>query len=148
MRVLLDTNVLISYPLPPASSSPPIAIVEAAFTGAHTLLLPAEVLDELTDRVMAKPYLAQRIELDDLSGFVEALAAVAEALPTIEQTIPAVSRDRQDDYLLAYAIVGQADYLVTGDRDLLSLGEIAGVTILAPAAFLTVLHSREEPGAG
>jgi predicted nucleic acid-binding protein len=43
--------------------------------------------------------------------------------------------------LLAYAVVGEADYLVTGDDDLLVLGEVAGVKIVTPRQFLTVLDS-------
>jgi predicted nucleic acid-binding protein len=50
-----------------------------------------------------------------------------------------VGRDVKDDYLLAYAVVGDADYLVTGDEDLLVVGKIGSVNITSPSAFLELL---------
>jgi len=52
--------------------------------------------------------------------------------------VPAASRDRKDDYLLAHAIAGRADYLVSGDADLLSVDRVGGVAIVNPAGFLRV----------
>jgi len=44
---------------------------------------------------------------------------------------------------LAYALVGEADYLITGDKDLLELqGQVAGLDILTPAQFIDVLASN------
>ncbi|HRO24267.1 MAG TPA: putative toxin-antitoxin system toxin component, PIN family, partial [Promineifilum sp.] len=69
------------------------------------------------------------------------LRTVAEEIPRIEQTIPAIARDAKDDYLLAYAVVEQADYLVTGDKDLLVLEEIARVKIVSTVAFADLLSA-------
>jgi predicted nucleic acid-binding protein len=61
-------------------------------------------------------------------------------VPRVESPIPAVTRDPKDDYLLAYALVGEADYLVTGDEDLLVLeGQISELEILTPRQFSQVL---------
>jgi predicted nucleic acid-binding protein len=57
---------------------------------------------------------------------------------------PEISRDPQDDYLLALAVVHEADYLVTRDRDLLDLGEVVGVKIVDPVTFLALLRSTTE----
>jgi len=46
---------------------------------------------------------------------------MSEEVPRIKSLIPAVTRDPKDDYLLAHALVGGADCLVTGDEDLLTL---------------------------
>lgn len=60
----------------------------------------------------------------------------------IEESIPAVTRDPKDDYLLAYALVGKADYLVTGDKDLLVLqAEIPDFEIVSPRQFSEILSS-------
>lgn len=48
-------------------------------------------------------------------------------------------RDPEDDYLLAYALVGKADYLVTGDRDLLVLGSVGKTKIVTAQQFLDEL---------
>jgi predicted nucleic acid-binding protein len=53
-----------------------------------------------------------------------------------------VTRDIKDDYLLAYALVGRADYLVTGGEDLLVLGDVEGVKIVRPAEFWRVIQER------
>lgn len=53
--------------------------------------------------------------------------------------IPRITRDLKDDYLLAYAVVGEADYLVTGDKDLLVLEKIGEVAIVSPADFAKLL---------
>ena len=49
----------------------------------------------------------------------------------------------QDDLVLAAAVSAGADYLVTGDRKLLSLGRYLGVTIVSPRTFLTLLEQGE-----
>jgi predicted nucleic acid-binding protein len=62
----------------------------------------------------------------------------------IEQTFPAVASDIKDDYLVAYAVVGEDDYLVTGDSDLLVLGEITGFKIVSTGAFAALLARLNE----
>lgn len=121
MRALLDTNVIISYLLTPHRESAPRIVLEAALDGVFTLLVADAILAELARRASTKPYLAQRITPDDLDRLIRALGTVAIRIPAITDAIPAVGRDPKDDYLLAYAVVGRADYLVTGDQDLLSL---------------------------
>ncbi|MBA3947808.1 MAG: PIN domain-containing protein, partial [Herpetosiphonaceae bacterium] len=57
MRVIFDTNILISYLLTPQGSSPINMIVEAAIVGIFTLLVSADLLEELKRRIATKPYL-------------------------------------------------------------------------------------------
>jgi hypothetical protein len=136
MRVLVDANVFIRYLLTPQRSSPSAAIVRAAILGDFTLLLPEALMQELVARASAKPYLAQRIQAADLAELAGILESVAEIVPRITQPIPAVTRDPKDDYLIAHALVGRADYLVTGDADLLALDEVGGTKIVTPRAFV------------
>ena len=140
MRALLDTNIYVSYLLTPEQSGPIVQIVHAAVLGQFTLLLPQALLEELAAKVEGKPYLAQRIKPQELSELADTLQELAETIPTITDEIPAVTRDPKDDYLLAYALVGQADYLVTGDEDLLVLKRVDTVAILTPREFAKVLR--------
>ena len=52
-------------------------------------------------------------------------------------------RDPDDDKLLETALTGEADCLVTGDRDLLVMAPFHGIPILTPAAFLTATRTGE-----
>lgn len=140
MRVLIDTNVLVSYLVQPGREGAVGTVIHAALEGQFTLLMPQALLNELIVTVRGKPRLTKRIPLEELETFVALLAQSGEGVATIAEPIPAATRDRNDDYLLAYALLGAADYLVTGDRDLLILNEqIAGLTILTPAQFATLL---------
>lgn len=139
MRVLVDANVFISYLLGPQRPSPSAAIVRAAILGDFTLLLPGALMQELITRASAKPYLAQRIAAAELAQLARILESVAEIVSSITQPIPAVTRDPKDDYLIAYALVGRADYLVTGDADLLALEQVGDVKIVTPRTFVQKL---------
>lgn len=56
--------------------------------------------------------------------------------------VTALTRDPKDDYLLAYALVGQADYLVTGDHDLLALQHVGDTQIVTTSEFWEILKGR------
>lgn len=139
-RVLIDTNVLISYLLQPDASGAVQAILRAFLGERFTLLVPGALLKELLVTVRGKHRLAERIHPEDLAAFIAILEAFGEGVGKISEPIPKVTRDPKDDYLLAYALVGEADYLITGDKDLLELqGQIAGLDILTPAQFIDAL---------
>ena len=138
MRVLLDANIFISYLLNPDKEGAIRKIIHAAVLGDFTLLLPEALLDEFVSKIPQKPYLADRISAAELGTLVEILKAVGEIIPIIKEEIPAVTRDPKDDYLLAYAVVGEADYLVTGDEDLLILQQAGEVKIVNPRHFAKI----------
>ncbi len=140
MRVLIDSNVFISYLLTPHHAGSIQTIMAALSANAFTLLLPEALLEEIVVTVKRKPHLAKRIPPRKLQAFVNILQGFGETIPRIKDPIPAVVRDPKDDYLLAYAMVGQADYLVSGDKDLLLLqGAIEGMDFLDPPQFAALL---------
>ena len=118
MRVVLDTNILISSLL--IASGPPAGIYRAWQEGYFTLLTCTEQLDELR-ATLHKPALAERIKPYKTGRLVNQLKKLAEEigpLPKVER-----SSDPSDDFLLALSEAGKADYLVTGDKSgLLALG--------------------------
>ena len=140
MRAFLDTNIFISYLLGAGANSAVARVVEAGVLGDYTLLVSKSLLAELSEAVKRKPYLAQRITAEDLTIFIELILQVAEATPEIYDPIPAVVRDAKDDYILAHALLARADYLVTGDNDLLVLKRVDTMEILTPAAFAAKLE--------
>ncbi len=111
MRVVLDTNVLVSALMAPAGN--PAAIYTAWQDGRFTLLTCAEQLDELR-ATLQKPAVAERIKPHKAGRLVNELKNFAEMtgpLPRVER-----SPDPGDDFLLALSEVGHADYLVAGDK--------------------------------
>ena len=135
-KVVLDTNVLLSGIAYPASI--PGTILSAWRAGSIDLLLSAYILEELR-RVL--PRLAHRhglsgAEIDDL---VDALAIQAEIIEPESSNNPRL-RDAADepvlDTLLAALTISEADYLITGDKDLLAVAE--RFPILTPAQFWSI----------
>ncbi|MBX7252733.1 MAG: putative toxin-antitoxin system toxin component, PIN family [Candidatus Promineofilum sp.] len=140
MRALIDTNVLVSYLLNPYDEGAVRTIIDAFLDGRFLLLVPQRLIDEFRTTIINKPRLAKRITLADLEDLAEILIEYGELIEEIREQIPQVARDPKDDYLLAYATVGGADYLVTGDKDLLVLNDqIQGLAILTPAQFAALL---------
>ncbi len=132
MRVVLDTNVLVSALL--LESSLPAQLV-AQCRRRHFVLLSATLqLDELR-RVTRYPKIRARINAVDAGRLVNDLRKIAvmvEDLPEVD-----VSRDPFDNYLLALASGGGADYLVTGDKpDLLAIGHHDGTKIVSVRDFI------------
>lgn len=138
LRVILDTNLLISYLLDPARASPSQRVVEAAVTGEVVPLLTPELVDELVAKIATKPYLADRIPPARAEALLGLLSQAGEALNRITDPFPSIVRDRKDDYLIAYARARAADILVTGDKDLLALDP----AITAPCASSAPSTSR------
>ena len=131
MRVVVDTNILISALMVQLGN--PASIYRAWQEGQFTLLTCAEHLDEMR-ATLRKPAVSQRIKPYKAGGLVNELKELAE---TIGQ-LPPVRRspDPTDDFLLALAEAGKADYLVTGDKlGLLSLGRHKTTRIISAREF-------------
>ena len=140
MRVVIDANVLIGYLLTPNEAGILHAIVDALCEGHYTLLLFEDLIEEIAQTSIRKQKLAKRILVDDIDELLSSLKVVAEEVPPITEAIPAIVRDYKDDYLIAYSVIYHADYLVTGDKDLLVLKQIEHVKIIPPNAFAQILR--------
>jgi len=140
MRVLADTNVLVSMLLGGGEGGAIRSIFSAFLNGRFTLLLPEHILEELMTAVKGKTRLSKLVPTERLTRFVTLLRQVAEPVAELHEPIPAVTRDPDDDYVLAYALIGSADFLVTGDKDLLNLqGKVKGLAIVTPAQLAELL---------
>ena len=131
LRVVLDTNVLLSGIAYPASV--PGKIMAAWRHGLVDVLFSAYILDELR-RVL--PRLTHRhgltlAEIDDLVDALSIQAEVIEPLPGVEPDLRDVDDQPVPGTLLAALKASGADYLITGDKDFLTLAE--RYPIVAPA---------------
>lgn len=143
-RALFDTNLFVSYLLSSRQSSNVITtLFDRAFSRDFVLVVPLEVFDELVESISTKPYLATRIAAQTVKDLRDALESLAETTPRRDLEILSIVRDADDDYLVAYAIDDGVDYLVSGDKDLLALGDLlAPLKIRSPQAFLQELDSN------
>ncbi len=129
MRIVVDTNVFISAALKD-KSLPSIALRQAV---QHGVLLKSAATEAQLLEVVARPYLAPLIASATLDWLRKLLTAAE--MVTITERI-AVCRDPTDDKFLELALNGRADFILTGDADLLVLNPFRDIPIVAPAAFV------------
>jgi putative PIN family toxin of toxin-antitoxin system len=121
LRVVIDTNLWLSGLMLPTSV--PGHIVRAASEGTITAVLSDPLWEELR-LALAYPKVRRRIRLADgeIARYLAELRYMTE-LVDIAGTRVRVLRDRGDDIVLATFLASGADYLLTGDRDLLDLAD-------------------------
>ena len=132
--MVVDTNILVSALL--SATSLPAQLIVLWRQGRFELLTAPEQLDELR-RVTRYPRIRDRLApalAGRLVNDLRALAVTIDRLPVVD-----VSTDPDDNYLLAIASAGSADFLLTGDkRDLLGIASYGGTRIVTVRAFLTL----------
>lgn len=139
IHAVLDTNVLLSGLI--ASFGHPAAIVDASKRGDFVFITSEILLWEL-DKVSRYPriYKPYRLSENKLGEYFESLRFYATIV--YPKSIPKViSNQPIDNVVLATAVAGKADYIVSGDRHLLGLKKYKGIKILPPAEFCTVLRA-------
>jgi len=137
MRAVLDTNLLVSYLL---THHPPIATIIDGFLAQDEFVMVTapELLAEL-DRVLTYPKLQRYYTDEERTRFVALVMALGEVVD-LPETVPRICRDPDDDRLIACAVVGEADVIVSGDNDLLALERVGDIPILTAAQFLAMLE--------
>jgi putative PIN family toxin of toxin-antitoxin system len=136
IRVVIDTNVFISATFLPHSK--PAKIINWIRGGKVVWVTSLEILEEIT-RVLLSPRVKKRhgLTAQQITKVLEGLIQGAEITPgTLRAT---ASRDPADNKFLACAVEGQADYLVSGDKDLTDLKSYQDIPIVSPAAFLEII---------
>jgi len=136
MRLTLDTNILISSLM--TEDTPPALLYRAWKNERFSLITSKEQLAELT-RVLAYPKLKPFINPFEARELVAGLAIhaiIASGLPVISH-----SSDPSDNIILATAIKGHCNFLVTGDKkDLLALKKIEEVSIITARTAIEILE--------
>ena len=129
-RIVADTNLLVSRLL--LSQSLPAQVVRKAVEEGQLLVSDA-TLGELAD-VLSRAKFDPYVSLEDRQDFIRVLNRVAERV-IVTAPIRAC-RDPKDDKFLEVALNGEANLILTGDRDLLALHPFRGVDILSPREYL------------
>ena len=130
MRVFLDTNVLVAAFATRGLCADVVRVVLAE----HQLITAAVVLTEL------RAVLIRRIKLPHATvEDILALLRDQEVVPKPPKPSDLPIRDRDDRWMLASAMAGRADVLVTGDRDLLDVAGKAALPMVDPRGFWDLL---------
>jgi putative PIN family toxin of toxin-antitoxin system len=130
MRLVVDTNVLVSAFL---WQGTPGRLIEQAGEKEIELFTSRTLLDELATtqakKKLAKPVLATGLTSDQILRNYRRLVTLVTARQLLQQ----VSRDADDDIVLACALAASADLIVSGDDDLLVLKDFQGIPIVTAA---------------
>ena len=126
MRIVLDTNILIGALI--TKGTPPDRLYQAWLRGEIELVTSTAQLAEVA-AVLARPRLQKYLDADAAAVILENIdtrALVVEAPPDVD-----LSSDPKDNPILAAAIAGKADLIVSGDkRHMLALGQVEGIPIV------------------
>jgi putative PIN family toxin of toxin-antitoxin system len=138
MRIVADTNVVVSGLLWLGNSG---HLLAAAANGRLTLYTSPVLVAELRN-TLQYPRLAQRVErsglaLDELIARYTNVALVVQPA-----TLPRIVRDPDDDHVLACAAASQADFIVSGDKDLLTLKDFEQIPIVTAAEAMRRIEAR------
>lgn len=132
MRIFLDTNVIVSAVATRGLCADILHVVVAE----HDLLVGTTVLNELRTALRQK----LRVPTATINEF-ETFLRRNSTVVTAEEASPVSVRDASDEAVLAEALAGSADVLVSGDHDLLEIAGAAPIRILAPRGFWELLRS-------
>lgn len=134
LRVVIDTNALISRLLLP-SSIPARAVRHVI--AEHTVLASDATIMELAD-VLSRRKFDPYVTVEDRKAFLRLFGRIVENVAILH--VVRACRDPKDDKFLELAVNGAADIILTGDADLLALNPFRGIQIVSPADFLCQDH--------
>ena len=129
LRIVPDTNILISAFIVEGNE---YRLIEKCFKREILLITSADVIDEFKEVALRPKFGFTEEEVDD---FVNALIEAAEVVMP-KEGVSGVCRDPDDNKLLAAALEGEADYIISGDKDLLTLKRFRNVRVATAAEFL------------
>lgn len=134
MRIVLDTNVVVSGVL---FGGIPRQALDFWKMDTYELICSPEIVDEYEDilnRMLKKVKTPSEYLVEDFLGLIVKNATLLH--PHHNERI---SRDPDDDMFINCALSGRAVYIVSGDRDLLDIGEVDGIDIITVRKFIEIL---------
>lgn len=135
IKVVLDVNILASAAL--NEHGVPARVANLAFDGDIELAVSRHIIEKL-EEVFDRPFFVSNLSDGSRSRILAALRTELEPTDP-DESVRGVADDLEDDLVLGTAVAANADFLVTGDKGLLAIGEYRGVMIVTAAAFLDEL---------
>ena len=139
VRAVLDTNVFVSAALSKNPTSPTREIIERWKRDEFVLLICTPLAEEIVEKLIDRS-----IDENIIGALVERLGQLAEWVEIAPDRIESLLSDSDDNVIVACAVEGGANYLITYDPHFDSLnGDYRGVKILKAIPFLEVLRKQE-----
>ena len=133
MIIVLDTNVIIA-------SFATEGLCHALFelcVDQHKIIICKQILNEVAEKLEKKLKLPSRI-INEITNYLKDIATLKDPPKLLKQ----VCRDKKDDILLSLAKISNANYIITGDDDLLVLKEYKTTSIITPRRFWEILREK------
>jgi putative PIN family toxin of toxin-antitoxin system len=140
VRVVIDSSVVVAALATPNPESASRVVLAAVAAGLVDLVITDEVEAEYR-RAVEYPQVRRYAAKVDRQGFVDAIVATAERVEPAAAA-GAVPADPGDDMVVAAALAGRADFLVSLDRHLLDLAGPPGILVVRPGDFLSELRAK------
>ncbi len=139
IKAVVDANVIISAVIAPLGS--PRRVYDAWREGRFVLVTSPAIIEEVA-RKLLHPKIRERyaVSHEEREAVLSLLRGQAEMSAGTTAIRPR-SRDPEDDHVIAAALEAVAEFVVSGDKDLLSLGAYRGTRIVTPAEFLGILET-------
>ena len=146
LKAVFDANVLVSAFL--SREKPGGAtnqLLRFAVSEAIDLYLSVEIIDEAAGILLERPRLRRRYQYspDQVGQYRSDLLTLAAIIDDPTPMPGSVPRDPDDDKIIACAAAAGAEYLVTRDLDLLSLGRFETITMISPEDFLPLVRASQ-----
>lgn len=139
MLIIADSNVFISALLNPKGNV--AKILQAVFQQKITLVVSEHQLLELQNVLIYSGKFDKRFSRAAIENYIDIIESVSLPVDISDVTLPVSCRDADDDYLLATLLVSGAEYLITGDKDLIVLHEHYKA-IITPTDFINLYFNQ------
>jgi putative PIN family toxin of toxin-antitoxin system len=134
MKIVLDANVIIAA----FAAHGLCESIMGVCLSEHEIVLSDDLCDEILKNLRLKIKLPKKI-VANISELLREYANIQIPVPLASD----VCRDPDDIKILGLAVASNADYIVTGDQDLLVLKNFQGIPILNPRSFSDILHGKQ-----
>lgn len=133
LNVVFDTNIYISSVL---FGGKPGEVYRMGLKGNFRLSISTAILKEIEECLLYKFYW----DVEKVQDFIGQISRIAKVL-NVQKQLQGVCRDPKDDHVLSAAIDADADYIVSGDKDLLALKAYRNIQIVNAATFIRIVKT-------
>jgi len=130
MRVVVDTNILISFAIRPSKDFE--KLFDYLADNGVTLISEDTIAELFT--VLSREKFRKYIPQDSALDYIDWYIGISESVTVTKQVF--ACRDPKDDKFLSLAVTGKADCIIAGDKDLLDMIAYEGIPIYRAADFL------------